>query len=117
MKKFIYHYHHGLLQILSYCTLGFSHNMGFYDSVSCKSVSYKICICVINEFPRVPEIPLNILESSFQNQIVLIISFCGKLFILLNYFMLKCKLCVLVADRLLARVKVGDISRSPEEPP
>ena len=31
--------------------------------------------------------------------------------------MLKCNLCVLVADRLLARVKVGDISRSPGEPP
>ena len=31
--------------------------------------------------------------------------------------MLKYKLCVLVADRLQARVKVGDISRCPGEPP
>ena len=31
--------------------------------------------------------------------------------------MLKCKVCVLVADRLLARVKMGDISRCPGEPP
>ena len=31
--------------------------------------------------------------------------------------MLKYKLCVLVADPLLARVKVGDISRCPGEPP
>ena len=33
----------------SYCTLGFSHFKGFYDSVSCKSVSYKNCTRVSYE--------------------------------------------------------------------
>ena len=31
--------------------------------------------------------------------------------------MFKCKLWVLVADPLLARAKLGDISRCPREPP
>ena len=68
-------------------------------------------------FPAVLENPLHILTSDFQNSIALIISFYGKLFILLTNFVLKWKLCVLEADRFQARVNVGDISRCPGEPP
>ena len=39
-----------------------------------------------------------------------------KLFILLNYFIFKYKLCVLVADLTLVQVKMGGISSSPREP-
>ena len=36
-----------LSQILSRCASRFSHFIGFNDSVSCKSVSYKNCLRVI----------------------------------------------------------------------
>ena len=105
-----------LSQILSRCALRFSHFIGFNDSVSCKSVSYKNCLRVINWFPAVAENPLSILVSRFQSKIDLMIIISVKLFILSNYFIFKYKLYVLVAELTLAQVKVGGISRSQREP-